>query len=492
MKNVDLNFVQLIIRKYGIWLVLAGVVCSALSYFYACYFVTPLYRANVKIYAFGRNVNNSNDSEKTTYQQPNIYSDLLFAREMVNDYREMINTRTIRDRVSGLVEEKANTDANLEKYRDEKLNYSMSVVLVRQSRIVDIAVSTPDKDLAKVLAECVAEAFVDEVKTQLQISNITIVEAPVEPIGPYQPVKRNYIIIGFLIGFLGLGSVVVLRELLDTTFKDPDDINSRLKIPLLGYILHDEQLANQPKGSGDRIVVNSKDRNHRFNIAESFRLLCTNLQYSTSVTGKNRGKKILITSSFPQEGKTFVSCNLATALAENGHKTLLINCDLRKPAVHTAFGIPRGKGIVNILVGENTFDEVANKNMFGFPLDVLTCGPIPPNPSQLLTAPQFQEFLDWAQENYEYVILDSPPALNMADAAIMSEKADGVVVVIRANRTSEELVKRTLYQLTQVKANIFGAVLNGFMQEHARQYKYRYYYEYHSDEAAHDDDEDKA
>ena len=194
-------------------------------------------------------------------------------------------------------------------------------------------------------------------------------------------------------------------------------------------------------------------------ISGTYRAIRTNIQFAGA--GKHL-KYIAFTSSVPGEGKSTTISNLALTMAQDGKKVLLIDNDLRKPMQHKVFGL-LNKGLTNIIAMGLTFDEVVNKDVFPN-LDVLTSGPIPPNPSEILGSEKMSDILKEVGEKYDYILLDLPPILAVTDAASWAH-ADGIVLVVRSGITAPEEAKEAKKRLEAGHANILGVVLNGVPTE---------------------------
>lgn len=207
-------------------------------------------------------------------------------------------------------------------------------------------------------------------------------------------------------------------------------------------------------------------------IAEAFRLIRTNIQFASL---GSKLKIIMGTSSLPGEGKTTVMLNLAIVIANAGYKVVHVDCDLRKPMVHKV--IKRtNKGVSNILGTGGDFHEyLVNIGVEG--LDILPAGTIPPNPSEILGSKKWQNLIDKLAAEYDYVIIDAPPVLPVADSTIMATKVDGVIMVVASNETSKMQAIETKKRLELVGANILGVVLNKVEHETAKEYGYGHYYE---------------
>lgn len=207
-------------------------------------------------------------------------------------------------------------------------------------------------------------------------------------------------------------------------------------------------------------------------VSEAFRVLRTNLQFA----GVDKPlKKILITSSVPQEGKSLITSNLAISIASAGNKTLLVDADLRRPKQQKNFLLENYKGLSNLLAENLPLESVINETKVEN-LHVLTSGPVPPNPAEILGSAKMKKFIEEACSIYDMVLFDSPPVNSVADASILSASMDGVILVVEAGSTEREAAMVAKQQLEKVNARILGVVLNKVEQKSGGYYYYYYYY----------------
>lgn len=202
--------------------------------------------------------------------------------------------------------------------------------------------------------------------------------------------------------------------------------------------------------------------------AESYRKLRTNIQYSSFY---KEYKVIMVTSSEPGEGKSTTAGNLALCLAQGDKKVILVDCDLRKPSLHKKFKVSNIIGLSDVIIGKEelvTAFHRYNKNLV-----ILTSGKIPPNPSEMLSSKTMTVLLEELKNNFDYIILDTPPVQAVTDSQILSTKSDGTIIVVKAERTKKDSVENSINLLKKVNANIIGTVLNGV--DNSRN-KYYYYY----------------
>ena len=200
--------------------------------------------------------------------------------------------------------------------------------------------------------------------------------------------------------------------------------------------------------------------------AEAYRSLRSNIEYSSF---DDEYRAIVVTSSVPGEGKSTTSGNLALSLAQSGNKVLLVDCDMRKPSMHKNFRITNTYGISDILLQKQTFEDVAN--CYNENLTIITAGKIPPNPSEMLSSRAMTAFIKEMKKEFKYIILDTPPLQAVTDAQVLSTKADGVLLVVRAGSTKRDAVLNSVDLIEKVHGKVIGIVLNGVENK-----KNNYYY----------------
>jgi capsular exopolysaccharide synthesis family protein len=283
-------------------------------------------------------------------------------------------------------------------------------------------------------------------------------------------------ILGLLIAmFLAIGEVV-----LDNTVHTQVDVEERLGQVFLGLLpaISKEELAATDEGGG---TVKARDlfihAAPQSSVAECARSLRTNLLFLDTADKEHQLRRILLTSPSPAEGKSMTAIILGTTMAQAGSKTLIIDTDLRKPRLHNTFGVSSEQGVTSVLLESCTL-EAAIKTTEVVGLDVLPCGPRPPNPAELLHSEGFKKLLDDAAERYDRVLLDSPPINAVTDPIILSKLVDGTIVVVKSSKTTKDAARRAVRQLEDVNAKVLGVVLNDVDFKSGGYYDYRYNYYY--------------
>ncbi len=302
---------------------------------------------------------------------------------------------------------------------------------------------------------------------------------PTEPVGPQR--GRN-IFIAFLFSLAAGIGLAFLMDYLDDSVRTSEDIGRHLGLPTLALIPH-HGIAERRKllpaangnGSTAAALITLEERNSP--MAEAYRHLRTSLLFSSA--GKPP-QSILITSSQPSEGKTTTAINAAITLAQSDVDVVVVDCDLRRPRVHSYFELDNTQGLTNYLSGERNTENLIKSSRDLPRLKVITSGPIPPNPAELLSSNEMKNLLQFLRGKYKHIIIDSPPAISFTDAAILATLVDGVVLVAMAGKSSVHLMRRFKTRLANIGARIYGVVLNG-IKSGSMEYEYygSGYYDYY-------------
>ena len=298
------------------------------------------------------------------------------------------------------------------------------------------------------------------------VSSVVQVETAMAATQPTRPQVIRNTLLAFVVGIMLSAGVIVARDALDDTIKTPEDISGKFKLPILGVI-------NHYNGKDGTPITLAEPRSPT---AEAYRTLRTNISYASV---DKPLKTLMVTSAEAGEGKTTTLSNLAVAMAQNGKQVIVADCDLRHPHTHINFRLNNRKGMSN-LFGQSTYvldgtcqpSEVEN-------LSVVTTGVLPPNPAELLGSRKMQSILAAMTENADIVLIDTPPALAVTDAAVLAPTLDGVLLVVRPGKTRARALEQTVEQMRQVGAKVIGVVLNDVMTGRTSYgYRYKYYRNY--------------
>jgi capsular exopolysaccharide synthesis family protein len=413
------------------------------------------------------------------------------------DYPKVVQIKKQMDAIDKQIEQQKKTTAKsiIDQYttalgREKKLEEALTDA---KNQVNDLAEKTIQYNILKREADSNHELFDGllqrmkeaNISAGLSASNIRVVDPADVPQGSVKPRIMLNLAIGLLLG-LGLGiGLAFFQEYLDKTLKTPDDVERLLRLPSLGvlprFTIGDGKGAN----NGDEALVPlTMHGQHALapgiqtspQAAEAFRSLRTSVLLSASPVPR----LILLTSALPSEGKTTTAVNLAATLAALGNKVVVIDCDMRRPACHRATGVENNPGFVQCLTGRIDVKDALLPVPGVQNLSVVPCGPIPPNPAEVLSSPLCADLLRRLRNEFEYVLVDSPPLLSVADSRILATLVDAVVLVARAHSTPYDIVRRARTLLYGSGARILGVALNdldvernGFGYQH---YQYGYGY----------------
>ncbi|OQA42884.1 MAG: Tyrosine-protein kinase YwqD [Chloroflexi bacterium ADurb.Bin325] len=298
------------------------------------------------------------------------------------------------------------------------------------------------------------------------LNSITVIEPPALPLRPVGPNRGATVLLAAAIGFLLATGAAYLLDYLDDTLKNPDEVQKTVELTTLGAVPRMENM-----GPGNELMVTAEGQSAG---KEAFRVLRTNLQFAAV---DRPLRSLMVTSPAPSEGKSLVIANLAGAMAQAGRRAVLVDCDLHKPRLHRLFGLRNNVGLTTALLEERPALDVLLQDTAIPGLHVLTSGPLPPNPAELLGSARMREFVAELLTQFDMVLLDSPPTAVLSDAAILSTQCDGVLFVLAAGRSRREITRRAMEALRKVNARVLGAVLNQ-MPMQGDGYYYYYYYNY--------------
>ena len=345
-------------------------------------------------------------------------------------------------------------------------------------------------ETAKKMADQLREEFQRaRISEAVEVGQVEIVDYAMAPDIPIGRSTLFRIVTGILAGLLLGGGAAVVVERLNTTVRKRDDVESLLRIPGLAVIPQIETNGRLGAlGRGLKLLPGARPRRDRSNgeslvtmsdfgsvSAEAFRTLRTNLIFSQAIQTL---RTIVITSPSPQDGKTTTAANLAVTFAQQGMRVLLIDCDLRKARLHNLFHVAREPGFSQLLARQHTVAEVIRptsiENLFLMPAGIL-----PANPSELVGSAIARTTIESLSQEYDIVIIDTPPVHVAADALILGSMANGVLLVLRAGHSERDAAQEALQRLTNVGAHVLGAVLNDPDHKVPEYGSYYYYYDYH-------------
>jgi len=407
----------------------------------------------------------------TTYKIPNLYAseatifigkesgalaefnflDLQIGSQLIEDYKELIKTKTLREEVAKQV------DPNID---IEILLKRIDVKTVEDSRFMIISAIDRDPYVATRLANTIAEVLIVKAEDIIGAKNIQIVDIAVPN---FEPVSPNIITITLIFSILGimLGIItIVILILFDTKINSQSEIEELVNVPILGQLQsvknstpHDEMVMIYKKNTFD---------------SELYKLIRTNLDF---MSVDKKFKTIMVTSSQSSEGKSTTIANIAVAFAQIGRRVLLIDADLRKPRVNKLFNVSNAFGLVNQVVGKVDLSKVIKVSSVNN-LYVLPSGPKPPNPNEILMSNQIELLIDKAASAFDIVLIDSPPLLSVADSLTLARCVDGIVIIAASKGTKKEDLVKSVRNIEKINKPIIGVILTKVKMKNKKYYYY--------------------
>jgi len=307
------------------------------------------------------------------------------------------------------------------------------------------------------------EKGVTENTQKVNVWTTQVAQTPEKPIKP-RPMRN--LMLGLVLGLFGGVGCAFFVEYLDNTVKEPEETERRFGLSVMGVI----ELLKKGKNPDQEAMLEPTS-----SFAESYKSLRTSVLLSAA---DQPPKKLMITSMSPQEGKTTTAVNLTRSLAQTDRKILLVDADLRRPRLHKVFQLDNRVGLSSYLTGG--VQELRMQQTDAPGLSVLTSGPIPHNPSELLGSQRFADLLQQLEQQFDMVVIDSPPVLSATDSLLISKNANGVLVVCFTGKTTYDRLQRGLKSLQEITPNVLGLVLNAMDMKKSNYYSYYGYYQYYS------------
>lgn len=404
-------------------------------------------------------------TKKSTDDKTITQTELTLNQKLVATYTQLVRS----DIVLAKVIENLNSQIDLNTLRN-----SISVNMVTSTQFIEISVKNEKPETAQLLAKEISNVFIDKIKEIYKMDNISIFDEPKINNKPYNINYIKNISIFTIIGIAVSIAYVFLVSMLDTSIKSQDEAEKRLELNVLAQIPN-YNLENKNKITEKEELITYNDP--KSPIAEIFRTLRTNIQFMAS----NKAlKTLLVTSSMPGEGKSWVSANLILAFAKEGKKVLIVDADMRKGRMHKVFNIDKKPGLSNYLSGiidkedkDNVFNYIKRTNIEN--LYIMPTGDVPPNPSELLLSERTTKLVETLKGIFDMVIFDGTPSLIVTDAVILARQVDATLIVTAYKTTKMGDIEKIKKHIEKVGGKIAGIVINKIPIS-AKKYENSYYY----------------
>ena len=439
------------LKKYVLVIVLVSLVLIIGVFIYDKSIKKPLYTTYTTII-----LTKSNEAQTGTTITQN---DILLNQKLVETYSKIIKSKLVLEQV---ISETGVT------YTAEELSENVNVEAYENTEMLKISVTDQDPELAASIANSIAQVFSGEIAKIYQINNISVVDVAVTPEEVSNNTLKRDLLIALFISIFGTIGLVFVVYYFDDTVKLTDDLEEEIGMPVVAKVFKSDI-----GSKNNRKVELLAQKYPKSVVSESIKTLRTNLQFSSV---DEDIKTILITSSIPGEGKSFISANLAISFAQTDKKVLIVDCDMRKGRQHRIFKLSNSKGLSNLLIDDmtNLKDYINKTSVPG--VHVITRGTVPPNPSELLNSKKNADLLRVLKAKYDVIIYDGVPCNGLPDSIIMSKLVDKVLIVSSDSMTPKSVLESTKKQLESVNAPIAGDVLNNVNRKNSTYGKYYGYY----------------
>ena len=454
-----LAYSLLVIRR-RMWIIALTAVVLTGTVVGLSFLQTPRYEASIKIL-----VGQESDT-------PDAALDVFGLQQLTQTITEAVLTRAVAEAVI----QRLDLSTSPESFLD-----NVEVQQIKASQFIQIDYTDTNADRARRVANAIGDALSERMSEINAAGDATITATvwdraalPNEPSRP-APVRNGVLalVAGVLLGTM----LAFLLEYLDNSWRSPEELEHFSGKPNLGVVPKSGNSdAELPKVRQRKKMSGENDQlPHRSLVtlldpasaaAEAYRTLRTNLLYSFV---DDPPKVIVVSSAVPREGKSFVCANLGMVLAQAEKSTLIMDCDLRDPKMHKIFGLQNLFGVADVLAGQHSLQEVSQESRPG--LKVVTSGTLPADPVNLLGSERFAELLAQARQEFDYVLLDSPPIRAGSDAAVLAHQGDGILFVVDAQNTRRWVLQRSVRSLESVGANVLGTVMNN-VESQEKEYRY--------------------
>jgi polysaccharide biosynthesis transport protein len=383
---------------------------------------------------------------QTTDRLDQAYQGTLFSQQKVRSYADIVTTPKVTQPVIG--------ELGL-RIRPETLAKRLTVEVPLDTTLLNVSARYSDPVMAarivnsvtRNLSKAVSDLEPPQPGRPLPIQ-IHVVRPGAVPIKPSSPRPLLNVAIGLVLGTIAGIGAGALKDALDTRIGRAADVTRISGLPVLGEVPHEA-------AARKHVLVDDTDRFGQR--AEAYRKLRTNLRF---IGVDHPPRTIVVSSPHRGDGKSSTAMNVAFSLADDGARVVLVDADLRRSSIASALGLVEGAGLTSVLAGQAKIADVLQQAKRRSTIDVIASGPVPPNPSELLGTRKMQLILEELRENADYVIVDSPPLIPVADAAVIAPGCDGVILVARAGRTKQDELRSAAESLSAVNAKTLGVVVN--------------------------------
>ncbi|MBR5681845.1 MAG: polysaccharide biosynthesis tyrosine autokinase [Ruminococcus sp.] len=443
------------LMREHIRLIAAVALLSGIAVFaFSKYMLPPEYSSHISLYV--KNCSESSGSSRKV-------NDIMISKQLVTTYVELLNDDAVLNAVGDALISKYDASDLKEKiYVNEygvipasTIRNLMAIKYSPLTSVIKITVNCNDALLAADICNAIAKSASTYVQSAVGVGSVSVTDiAKVypDPVGPDIPKNT---IIAMISAVLAMFMIILIRDYLNNSIKNTEELEQAFSTPIIGEIKH---FGDKKADSGSFLKPDSLISGQKlpFEVVESYKLLRANLLFTIADSGK---KVIAVSSAEHGEGKTMTAANISIALAEAGSKVLLVDGDMRVPTLHKTFDVSNNTGLSTLIIKRSS-DIISIHSDVLKNLDLLPSGPIPPNPSELLGSENFRKVMERLSQDYDHIIIDTPPLSVVSDAAAMKDAVDGIILVVRHASTTYDKVSECVERIKFANADLLGFVVN--------------------------------
>ena len=349
---------------------------------------------------------------------------------------------------------------------------TLSITSVNDTSAVKVSARTKNAEVSAAICNVLTHVAPEYVQNAVGVGSINTIDTAKVYRAPVAPNIKKNTVLGMAAAFMLIVMIIFIIDFFDNTIKDPDALGKQYKKAIIGEIQQfDSEKKRKNQDEDEHIKLTDKDV--PFNIVESYKSIRTNVTFSLATAER---KILEVSSPNPGEGKSTTAANIAIAQAQGGTKVLLIDADMRKSVLHKIFDLKNKNGLSSAISKMQKLDDCIRKNVMEN-LDVMTSGPLPPNPSELLASAQMAEILEELSAKYGIIVIDTPPVNVVTDAMELAKNVSGIVMVVRYGKTTEEDIENAYKKIEFAKMPLFGFIINDIKTKRSgKYYKKNYYY----------------
>lgn len=482
-KEIEIDLLELagvLLSKISV-IITFSLLFGLLALCFASFYLPEKYSSYTTMYV--KNVN-----EEARMEQSVTLNELNASKSLLSTYIAVLQSDAVMDQIGERllkiytvneisavfpVDESGSVNTNA-------IKSSLSMASVEDTEVLKISAKTTSPEVSADVCRIIAEIAPDFLIRVVGAGSVEVIDPAKVNYRRVEPNIKKMTVLGCLLGLIASAGVIILLYLLDNSVKSTDELKKRFDKAIIGevYNFSQEKGEKQKKTKdGHRVISPESLINDKtvFTVSESYKTMRTNTMFALSPFDK---KIISVTSANAAEGKSTTTANLAISFSQTESKVLLIDADLRKPTQHKLFEVNNKTGLSTVLGKMNTVENSIVKGVREN-LDLMPAGPIPPNPSELLASQQFENMINELAQQYDYVIIDTPPVNVVSDVLVMSKAITGVLFVSMHGETTYDSIESGLQKLEMAEVNVLGFILNNITAAHTgKYYSYKYKYGY--------------